>query len=58
MEWIDIKLEEPSTEGKYLVKTLTSMGNIHRIESICHKNKGKMHFNCTNQIVTHWLKEK
>ena len=29
MEWIDINVEIPSVEGKYLVKTKTTMGNTH-----------------------------
>lgn len=58
MEWIDIEVEQPKEEGKYLVKTKTMMGNTHRVDCHCHINKGKVHFNVTNQIVTHWLKEK
>jgi hypothetical protein len=72
MEWIDINVEIPKVEGKYLVKTKTTMGNTHRLEATCTLKevlensralKGftikvmKAHFNVSNQIVTHWLKE-
>jgi len=61
MEWIDINVEIPSVEGKYLVKTKTTMGNTHRVDAGCtlreDKGKVKAHFNVSNQIVTHWLKE-
>jgi hypothetical protein len=61
MEWIDINKEIPSVEGKYLVQTKTTMGNTHKLETMCtlKEDKGKMkaHFNVNNQIVTHWLKE-
>jgi hypothetical protein len=61
MEWIDINDEIPGVEGKYLVKTRTTMGNTHRVDSVCtlKEDKGKMkaHFNVNNQKVTHWLKE-
>jgi hypothetical protein len=56
-KWVDIKEEQPTLEGKYLVKTRTKMGNIHRLDSHMSINKGKVHFNVSNQIVTHWLKE-
>ncbi len=57
MEWIDIKIEQPIVGGKYLVKTLTTMGNTHRVEAnyTIAQNKGSFHV--SNQIVTHWLKE-
>jgi len=61
MEWIDINKEIPTVEGKYLVKTRTTMGNTRRLEATCtlrqDKGKVKIHFNVSNQIVTHWLKE-
>jgi hypothetical protein len=63
MEWIDVSLEQPAQAGKYLVKTRTSMGNTHRLEAGYtitkdqKKGKEKKHFNVSNQIVTHWLKE-
>lgn len=61
MNWIDVNQEMPSKEGKYLVKTSTTMGNSHKVECHCHiheeKGKIKTKFNVTNQIVTHWLKE-
>lgn len=57
MQWIDISLEQPTTAGKYLVKTRTSMGNTHRLEANYTITNGKGHFGVTNQVVTHWLKE-
>ena len=57
MEWIDITKEQPTQEGKYVVKTITSMGSKHKLEVKCTITKGKPHFGVTNQIVTHWLKE-
>lgn len=63
MEWIDVSLEQPKQVGKYLVKTKTSMGNIHRLEvgyTITKDEKTgkeKHSFNLSNQVVTHWLKE-
>ncbi len=60
-QWVDIKEEQPTTEGKYLIKTLTRMGNKHTLEAKMsvnqEKGKPKAHFNVSNQIVTHWLKE-
>jgi hypothetical protein len=56
-KWVDIKEEQPTHEGKYLVKTQTMMGNSHTLESHMTINKDKVHFNVSNQIVTHWLKE-
>lgn len=57
MEWIDITKEQPTQPGKYVVKTQTSMGNKHKVETHCTITKGKAHFGVNNQIVTHWLKE-
>lgn len=57
LKWVDINEEHPTSEGKYIVKTLTKMGNSHVLESKMTINKKKVHFNVTNQIVTHWLKE-
>jgi hypothetical protein len=63
MEWIDVSLEQPKQVGKYLVKTKTSMGNTHRLEAGYtitkdeKTGKEKKHFNVSNQVVTHWLKE-
>jgi hypothetical protein len=57
MEWIDVSLEQPAQAGKYLVKTRTSMGNTHRVDSTFTITNNKGHFNVSNQIVTHWLKE-
>ena len=58
MEWIDIKKEQPTQEGKYVVKTITTMGSNHKVEARCFLDgKGKAHFGVTNQNVTHWLKE-
>ncbi len=57
MEWIDIKKEQPTEEGKYVVKTITPMGSNHKVETFCPITQGKAHFGVTNQNVTHWLKE-
>lgn len=63
MEWIDITIEKPKVAGKYLVRTQTTMGNVHRLEAGFtitkdeKTGKEKSHFNVSNQIVTHWLKE-
>lgn len=63
MQWIDISLEQPTTAGKYLVKTRTTMGNTHKLEAGYtitkdeKTGKEKRHFNVSNQVVTHWLKE-
>jgi hypothetical protein len=57
MEWIDITKEQPTKEGKYVVKTVTTMNSKHKLETKCTITKGKTHFGVTNQIVTHWLKE-
>jgi hypothetical protein len=57
MQWIDVSLEQPQVAGKYLVKTRTTMGNTHKLESGYTITNGKGHFNVSNQIVTHWLKE-
>lgn len=57
MNWINIKIEQPKLEGKYIVKTMTIMGNTNKVESYCTITKGKASFNVSNQIVTHWLRE-
>lgn len=57
MEWIELSNEKPTQSGKYLVKTKTTMGNTHRLDTTCTIHDGKVHFSVTNQIVTHWLKE-
>ena len=63
MKWIEVSLGLPTKAGKYVVKTRTSMGNTHRVDSTFtitkdpKTNKEKKHFNVSNQIVTHWLKE-
>jgi len=56
MEWIEIKIQEPSIEGKYVVKTVSMMGNIKTLECHCNITNNKAHFAITNQKVTHWLK--
>lgn len=57
MNWIDIKIEQPTIEGKYIVEAKTMMGNIHKFETIftIENNKGK--FDVSNQLVLRWLKE-
>lgn len=52
MEWIEYKKGDNLSVGRYLVKTLTMMGNVHRLEcTYLGKN-----WSCSNQIVTHYLK--
>ncbi len=53
MVWVNNFKEWPSTSGKYIVRTLTSMGNSN---SFGCEWTGK-HWSCNNQIVTEWLKE-
>lgn len=60
--WVDINVEKPKVGGKYIVRTKTTMENTHRLEAnytvnIDANGKDKSHFNVSNQIVTHWLKE-
>lgn len=57
MEWIDVSLEQPKKAGKYVVKTRTTMGGTHKVEANYSITNNKGHFNVSNQIVTHWLKE-
>jgi len=53
MKWVEYNKDFPPTVGKYVVKTLTRMGNVYKIESTF---SGK-NWSCTNQIVTHYLDE-
>jgi hypothetical protein len=57
MKWIEVSLGLPTKAGKYVVKTRTTMGNNHKVETGYTITNGKGHFNVSNQIVTHWLKE-
>lgn len=52
MEWIDIKVEKPTKEGKYIVCGLSQMNNKKRLDT---KWNGKA-FHCSLKV-THWLKE-
>lgn len=53
MIWKIYDKDNPPAAGKYIVKTKTSMGNIHRIES----NFSGVNWSCTNQVVTEYLEE-
>ena len=57
MNWISIKDRLPNTEGKYIVKTKTNMGNVNRFDAIFHINGDKKTFDVSNQVITHWLEE-
>lgn len=54
MKWIPLSEKLPETKGKYVVKTLTPMKNVHKFETIYHGN-GK--WGASNQKITHWLFE-
>lgn len=57
MRWIPIYESSPLLPGKYLVKTITTMDNTHRLEcDVTIGDKGAK-FHVSNQIVTHWLDE-
>lgn len=53
MKWIQIDTILPLNPGKYILKTKTMAGNIHRVESYFN---GKA-FNITNQVIIAWLYE-
>lgn len=54
---IYIEQELPKKAGKYIVKTKTSMGNIHRLECVVTIGReGKCHFHVNNQKVISWYK--
>ena len=51
----NIEDKVPTKPGKYVVKTKTGMGNIHRLEcNVTIDAKGKPHFHVTNQKVISW----
>lgn len=57
---IDVEIEEPKVGGKYIVFTKTRNGNVNKFETTYYPPKGKKKrgsWGCTNQVVTHWLKE-
>lgn len=57
---VSIADEEPKEAGKYIVITRTSMGNSNTFNCTYHppsKEGKKGTWGCTNQVVTHWLKE-
>lgn len=61
-EWINIKTEQPLTEGEYVVKTISTYGKTFKKENVIKvrltfNSKNEPSWSCTNQIVTHWLKE-
>ena len=57
---VSIEDEMPEEEGKYIVVTKTMMGNQNIFQTSISfttvKGKLKKKWNCTNQVVTHWLK--
>ena len=57
MDWINVKERQPATEGKYLVKTKTTMGNVNRFDALLYINNTKITWDVNNQVVTHWLEE-
>lgn len=62
LNWIEVNQELPTTEGKYVVKTISAYGTYfhskHIIEVKFNFNiKGQPVWGCSNQKVTHWLKE-
>lgn len=57
MNWISVKDRLPDTEGKYIVKTKTTMGNINRFDARFYITGDKKTFDVSNQVVTHWLEE-
>ena len=58
---IDVEKELPTENGKYIVFTKTGAGNQNIFDTTCNlrEKKGKTiaTWSCTNQIVTHWLKQ-
>lgn len=56
-KWVDFKLEQPKSNGKYIVSTITPMGNIRKFEANLTITNAKSHFDISNQVVTHWLKK-
>jgi len=49
----------PTVSGDYIVFATSMMGNLRVL--LCHANvgdSGKVHWSCSNQIVTHWLRSK
>ena len=52
-----VMVELPKEDGKYIVFTKTSMGNVNILEISFHMKDNKPHWGCNNQIVTHWLKK-
>jgi len=54
---VSVDDELPKEDGKYIVFTKTPMGNGNILPCSVHfDKKGKAHWGCNNQIVTHWLK--
>jgi len=60
-EKVSVDDEYPSEEGKYVVFTKTNFGNgnVINITLQIREKDGKSVYSwgCTNQIVTHWLKQ-
>jgi hypothetical protein len=58
MNWTEYDRDNPPPIGKYVVKTETTMGNVHRVEATLSFSGKSPSWSCTNQIVTHFLNEK
>ncbi len=61
-DWIEAKQEAPITEGEYIVKTISVYGKYFKKENVLKikltlNAKNEPSWGCTNQIVTHWLKQ-
>lgn len=58
---VSVEDELPTEEGKYIVFTETKLGNGNVLNINLHirekKGNKTYHWSCTNQVVTHWLKE-
>lgn len=57
MEWVKVETRLPKNEGKFVVKTRTTHGNIHKLECFYHIHDGKGKFGVSNQVVIEWLDE-
>lgn len=54
MKWVNISEEHPSEIKKYVIKTITPMGNYHKLEA---RYLGNGKFDVHGQIVLYWLYE-
>ncbi len=57
MQWVNNLKRQPTKPGKYIVKTETMLGeNKFNCRFTINEN-GKTSWDCSGQIVTHWLEE-